>query len=118
MALLPILLVLFSLPQITLAGWSDQLSILNSSANLPNTTLDQIIFNFLLYLLAIFTVLSVLSFVIYGLMFLFGGASKELADSARKGVSYSITGIVVGLSGYIIIRLIDELLRGSFSLYF
>lgn len=117
--LLSLLLFLeFLLPNKVLAGWSDALSSVNSSADLPDTTVDQVILNLLSYLLALFTVLSAISFVIYGIMFLFGGTNKELADSARKGVQYSITGIVVGLSGYIIIRFIGEMLSGYFSLYF
>lgn len=100
------------------AGWSDALDSINSEAQLPATTIDQIILNLLSYLLAIFTILSVISFIIYGIMFLFGGANKESADSARKGVQYSTTGIVIGLSGYIIIRFIGEMLSGYFSLYF
>lgn len=114
-----IFLFLFSLlPSKALAGWSDQIGMINIDANLPESTLAEVIRTLLLYLLAIFTMLSVLSFVIYGVMFLMGGVNKDAADSARKGVTYSITGIVIGLSGYIIIRLITELLQGSFSLYF
>lgn len=106
------------LPQKALAGWSDQIGMINIDANLPASTPSEVIRTLLLYLLALFTVLSVLSFVIYGAMFLFGGVNKDAADTARKGVGLSITGIVVGLSGYIIVRLITELLSGSFSLYF
>jgi len=106
------------LPQKTLAGWSDQIGMINIDANLPKSTFAEVIRNLLLYLLAVFTILAVLSFVIYGMMFLFGGASKDAADTARKGVNYSIIGIVIGLSGYIIIRLITELLSGGFFLYF
>ena len=116
----PILILLSCLlsPMAALAGWGDQLSSINVDANLPSSTPKSIVANLLLYLLAIFTALSVLSFAIYGLMFLFGGANKDMADSARKGVQYSLTGIVIGLSGYIVIRLISELLTGSYSLYF
>lgn len=100
------------------AGWKDELNLINYSANLPDTTINQIILNLLNYLLAIFTILSVISFVIYGIMFLFGGTNKVSADSARKGVQYSIIGLIIGLSGYIIIRFIGEMLSGYFSLYF
>ncbi len=78
--------------------------------NLPSASIYEIITNFLLWLLAIFTILAVISFVITGIMFFTAGANTENAEKAKKMVTYSIIGITVGLSGYIIVGLIDYLL--------
>ena len=46
-------------------------------------------------------------------MFFTAGANSDNAEKAKKMVVYSILGIVIGLSGYIIITLIDDILMGT-----
>ena len=100
------------------AGWSDQLTEINVDANLPSASFYDIVYNLMLFLLALFTIFAIISFVVYGMMFLFSGANKNLVESASKGVKYSIIGILIGLSGYIVINFINELLWGYSSWYF
>jgi ribose/xylose/arabinose/galactoside ABC-type transport system permease subunit len=94
------------------ADWLDGLSVANSFA-LPNQSIYSIIINFLEWLLMIFTILAVLSFVITGIMFFMAGANADNAEKAKKMVTYSIIGIVVGLSGYIIISFLDSVLLAN-----
>lgn len=94
----------------------DTTEIINNTADkagVPKNTADGLLTDFLMWLLAIFTLLAVISFIVSGLMFLFSGADKNLADKARSGVSYSIIGIVVALSAYIVIFLINSILSGT-----
>lgn len=65
------------------------------------------------WLLKLFTFLSVISFIITGIMFLFSGSNPELREKAKSGIVYSTIGITAGLSGYIIIKTISELLSAS-----
>ena len=81
--------------------------------DLPNASVYGITQSLLLWLLKIFTLLSVLAFVITGIMFLTAGANADNAEKAKKMVGYSIIGIAIGLSGYIIISLIDGILIGN-----
>lgn len=80
---------------------------------LPNESVYDIVDNFLLWILALFTLLSVLAFVIAGIMFLMAGASSDNAERAKNMIKYSIIGIAVGLSGYIVISFIDGILLGN-----
>lgn len=82
--------------------------------DLPDATVEKIIHNFLMWLLSIFTILCVIAFVIAGVMFLMAGSNAKMAEQAKNAVTFSIIGIAIGLSGYIIIRLADNLLRGTF----
>ena len=99
-------------PFLSRAGWREGLLLAGVSSNLPNGSPYLIIWNLLMWLLMIFTILVVISFVVCGIMFMAAGTNEDLATKAKKGVGYSITGIVVGISGYIVIRLIDGLLMG------
>ncbi|MCK5080526.1 MAG: hypothetical protein KAQ63_00020 [Candidatus Moranbacteria bacterium] len=80
---------------------------------LPNASVYDIVDNFLLWILMLFTILSVLAFVVAGVMFLMAGTSTDNTERAKNMIKYSIIGIVVGLSGYIIISLIDGILLGN-----
>lgn len=107
------ILGIFFLPLLAQADWSTGLSI-GQTYGLPNPWdgIYGIIDNALLWILSIFTLLAIISFVINGIMFLMAGGSQDMADRAKRGVTYSILGILVGISGYIIIRFLDELLLG------
>jgi hypothetical protein len=85
----------------------------------PNGTggdgIQTILTNFTSWLLTIFLILAVLSFVITGVMYLIslGDARSQTIDNAKQNFKYSIIAVVtVGVS-YIIIQFIDNLLQGT-----
>ncbi len=84
---------------------------------LPNSEIYQIIFTLLQWLLQIFTLLAVMGFIISGIIFITAGASGR-ADSARAWLVNTIIGVIVGLSGYIVINFIDKILKGEVQSYF
>lgn len=84
---------------------------------LPDSTIYQIIYAFLQWLLQIFTFLAVIGFVMSGIIFVTAGASGR-ADTARAWLVNTIIGIIVGLSGYIIINFVDKILKGEVQYYF
>lgn len=80
--------------------------------NLSDRPAIDVLQSFLRYGLAAITILGVIGFLISGIIFIVaGGAGK--AGAARNWLVFSIVGIVVALSGYIIIRLISNLLIGN-----
>lgn len=84
----------------------------SSGTGLSTRDFYDVVYTILQYGLAILTILGVIGFVISGIVFITaGGAGK--ADDARKWLIYSIVGILVGLIGYIVIRLIQGLLIGN-----
>ena len=79
---------------------------------LPSGSIYNIIGGFVDWLLAIFGFLGILGFVISGIMYLVSAGNDALAKTAKSGMMYSIIGIVVGLSGFIIMQAVNGLLSG------
>jgi hypothetical protein len=80
--------------------------------NLENTSVAEIIFTVLQWLLLILTFLAVMGFVISGIMFITAGGSDR-ADDARKWLTYSIIGIIVALLGYVMTTFIATIIGGT-----
>lgn len=68
------------------------------------------------WLLAIFGTLAIIAFVISGIQYLVSAGNEEMIETAKRNMWYSIVGVVVALSGWIIIITIDQVLRCSFVL--
>ncbi len=67
--------------------------------------------NVLKWIITIFLILAVISFVITGFIFIFSfGGSIE---TAKNNFKYSVMAVVVVGAAYIIIQTIDKLLRGN-----
>lgn len=81
--------------------------------NLPNATVMDIVENILNWLLSIFGIVGVIGFIISGIMYLISAGNDDMIKSAKKGMQYSIYGIIVGLAGLVIIQAIDALLNGA-----
>lgn len=105
------LLALLTPLQLILADWSTGLGTAGTFG-LPNAMPENILTNFLLWLTYILAIIAALAFVISGVMFLTSGGNPEQTTKAKDFVKYSIIGLIVSLSGYIIIRLIDDILMG------
>ena len=100
-------------PSLVSADWTRGLELARAFSELPHgNNAEQVVFAVLMWLLAIFTFLAVIAFIVNGLMFILSGGNVDMATRAKKGVTYSIIGVAVGLSGYIILAQINEFLRG------
>lgn len=102
-----------TLAQSSSGPWSQGLENARTVSGLPNSEADSLLKFFLKWILLIFIILAFISFVVTGVMFLMAGTNKGMADSARSGVTYSIIAVAVAFSAYIIINLVDYLLRGG-----
>ena len=107
-------LILFLLPTLEVsANWTN--AIINASSfDLPSTTPDYIITEFLLWLLSMLAIVTVLALVISGFMLIISGGNPDQTKQAKEYIKYSIMGLAVALSGYIIVRFIDNLLFGYY----
>jgi hypothetical protein len=78
--------------------------------NLPDPTDGPkgVLEGFLLWILGILAVLFALAFVISGVMFITSGGNQERTKEAKDYIKYSIIGLFVALSGYIIIKFISD----------
>ena len=82
-------------------------------SGLPSGEIQTILLNFLNWLLVIFGMLAIISFVVSGIMYFMATGDDKSAESAKKQMYWSITGVIVGLMGYIILQAVNTWLNGS-----
>lgn len=68
---------------------------------------------FLLWLLYILGFVSILAFIVSGFQYLLSAGDEKIIETAKRNIKWSIVGIVVALSSFIILKTIDQLLRGN-----
>lgn len=89
-------------------GWQ-----IGDDYGLPSGTISGILEGLLNWLLGIFAVLGIIGFVISGIMYLVSAGDEDGIARAKKAMIYSLIGIIVGLSGIILIAAVDSFLMGS-----
>jgi hypothetical protein len=89
-------------------GWA-----LSNPYGLPSGSILGIASNLLFWLLAIFAIFGVIGFVISGIFYLVAAGDEGMMDKGKEGIKWSIMGIIVGLSGFIIMQAVSALLGGS-----
>lgn len=92
-------------------GWTKGLGEIGGFG-LPNALPESIITSALLWILSVFAMLAALAFVISGVMFLTSGGNEKMTSQAKEYIKYSIIGLFVALSGYIIVIFINDMLTG------
>lgn len=79
----------------------------------PSGGIKTILDNALKWLLGILGAIGIIGFVISGIMYLVSGGNDDAIKRAKKGMTASIIGVAVGLSGFVAIQAIDLALRAS-----
>lgn len=67
----------------------------------------------LLWLLGILSVIGVLAFVISGVQYLTAVGDEDQISTAKRNMKYAIVGLIVALSGLIIVTSIDRIFAGN-----
>jgi hypothetical protein len=75
--------------------------------------IKDILVSFLEWLLIAIGTIAIISFVVAGLQYMLASGDEEIIKNAKRHLTYSIIGIVVALSGYIIIQAIDAILNAD-----
>jgi hypothetical protein len=86
---------------------------LSNQYGLPQGSILGIASNALFWLLAIFAILGVVGFVLSGIFYLLAGTNEDLAKKGKSGMTNSIIGIIVGLSGFLIMQAVNAFLGGN-----
>jgi len=73
----------------------------------------EIVATFVGWLLSIFGFIALVGFIISGIQYLLSAGDEGMAETAKRNMKYSIIGIIVALSGWIIIKAIDTLLNAN-----
>jgi hypothetical protein len=88
-----------------------------TNTGLSNAPIYVILSNIFSWLMGLFTTFAVLAFVIAGVQYLLASGDESMAKSAKTNAVYAIIGIIVGLSGFIIIKAIAAALSGQSILF-
>ncbi len=84
-----------------------------SNTGLPDKTVQEIAVNLMNWLLGIFAVFGVIAFVISGIQYLVSTGDTKIIETAKRNMVYSGVGIIVGLSGLIIIKAIQAIFSAN-----
>ncbi len=79
----------------------------------PEYGIAQIISNLFSWILAIFSVLAIIAFIISGIQYLMAAGDEGLAETAKHNATNAVIGIIIGLSGFIIKEAITTALWGD-----
>lgn len=84
-----------------------------TNTGLSNAPIHVILSNIFSWMMGLFTTLAVVAFVISGIQYLMASGNEDLAKAGKKNASNALIGIIVGLSGFIIIQAIAAALSGQ-----
>lgn len=99
---------LSSLSQVALAGF-----FIPDDTNLPDGTLEGIIYNIMSWLLGIVGVVGIIAFAIAGILYLTSAGNDDRIKLAKNAMTYSIIGVVVALCGVVALRAVTAMLSGN-----
>lgn len=113
---LALFFILFILifPQFIFAqNLSSGISVPDTGLPNPSGGIKSILSNFLNWLLGIIGMIAIISFAIAGSQYFFAAGDDKNMETAKRNMMYSIIGVLVALSGLVIVKAIDTMLRGS-----
>jgi len=96
---------LFFVPVAVLAQFTEP-----GGTNLPRQSMFNIIRNIMMWLLGILGFVAVIGFVISGIMYLIAAGDEDRQAAAKRAMIYSITGVIVGLVGLVVLFAAQQLL--------
>lgn len=104
-------LILAAVPlAVSAADWVSELSSLDADSGLPHGDILDIVFNILFWILAIFGAVAVIGFAISGILYLTAAGDDDQIEKAKNAMKWSIIGVIVGLSGIVILRAVSNML--------
>lgn len=88
-----------------------------SVTGLSDAPIALIITNLFFWLMTLFTTLAVGAFVVSGIQYLTSAGDSSQAETAKKNATWATIGIIVGFSGFIIVKAIATALSGQATLF-
>jgi hypothetical protein len=79
----------------------------------PPDRIAGVLKNVLNWMLGIVGVIAVIGFVVSGFQYITASGNDKIIETAKRNMTYCILGVVVALSGVVIITAIDAALRAS-----
>ncbi|EKE20408.1 MAG: hypothetical protein ACD_8C00005G0007, partial [uncultured bacterium] len=87
------------------------------NGGLSEASITDILMNVFGWIFGIFFTLAIAAFIISGIQYFLSAGDESMAESAKKNAVNAIIGIIVGLSGFIIVRAIGTALSGTSSIF-
>ena len=84
-----------------------------TGTGLSSQPLATIIMGVMNWMLAVLGFIAVLGFVISGMQYLLSAGDEGMVETAKRNMKYSTIGVVVALSGRVLIMAINNLLNAS-----
>lgn len=84
-----------------------------ADTGLSSQPVESILIAIMNWLLAILGFIGITAFVISGIQYLVSAGDDDTISTAKRNMKYSIIGIAVALSGYVIIQAVDAVLNAS-----
>lgn len=84
-----------------------------SNTGLSEKPVADILGNLMDWLLGIFTVLAVMAFVVSGLQYITSTGDEGMIDTAKMNMKWSAVGVIVGLSGFLMLQAVQAMLNGT-----
>ncbi len=94
-------------------GYPDSGFFLENTYGLPDGSILGIASNLLFWLLSLFAILGIIGFVLSGIFYLISAGEEDMVTRGKDGMKWSIIGILVGLSGFIIMQAVNLFLGGA-----
>lgn len=79
----------------------------------PEYGIAGVLGNLFAWLMVIFGIVALAAFVLSGIQYLIASGSDDMAKIAKRNLTYSLVGVIVGLSGYVIVRAIQAALSAD-----
>jgi hypothetical protein len=79
----------------------------------PSGGIKQIIKNLLIWLLEIVGIVALISFAIAGIQYFMAAGDDKSMSTAKQNMQYSILGVIVALSGVVIIKAVEAILKAN-----
>ena len=102
-------------PSLALAQWD--VTNVGTQSQLPDGNIFNILMLIMEWLLLVIGMVAIIGFCISGIMYLTAAGNEEQIKKAKGAMVYSIIGVIVALSGYVIIKAVDIMLRGGTAVF-
>lgn len=80
---------------------------------LSSQSVEALLMNVMNWLLGIVGIIAIIAFIISGLQYFLAAGDENMAETAKRNMQYAVIGIIVALSGLVVITAIDQALRGT-----
>lgn len=89
--------------------------VIPNDTGLPSSTVSAILQNLMAWLLGILGFIGIMAFIISGLQYLLAAGDEKTIETAKTNMKYSIIGVIIALSGFIVIQAVNAALTAANS---